>query len=177
MNIAGTTAAMGVGLGWSTVAIVRRVVRSRRVPTIIWIGAAMLAIKVAIVVATASTFLYFLQPTLGAGALASAFLGSVLLGRPLARRFAGDLCSLPRHIVHDPVLHQFFQRVSIMWAGVVLVNAALAFWLLVTQSTTVFLLAQTMGAIALIAGAIVASTLWFTRTFRTMSFATVAETR
>jgi hypothetical protein len=161
MTIAGTGAAMGVGLGWSAIAIVRRTVRSRRVPTIILVGAAMLIVRAVIALTTGSPFLYFLQPTLGAGVLASGFLFSVVLGRPLARRFAADLGLLPFHIFHEPVLHRFFQRVSLMWAAVVLANAAFAFWLLVTQSTTVFLVAQTIGSIVIIATAIVASTLWF----------------
>jgi len=81
--------------------------------------------------------------------VAGAFLVSVMVGRPLARRFAGDLCSLPRGLFHDPDLHRFFQRVSLMWAAVVLVNAGLAFWLLVTQTTTVYLVTQTMLSITL----------------------------
>lgn len=163
MTLAGTGVAMGVGLSWSAIAIVRRIVRSRRVPTIILVGAVMLIVKAVLAVATASTFLYFLQPTLGAGVLASAFLFSVVLGRPLARRFATDLRLLPNHVFHDPILHRFFQQVSLLWAAVVLANAAYAFWLLVTQSTTVFLVAQTMGSIGIIAAALVASVLWFGR--------------
>lgn len=50
-----------------------------------------------------------------------------------------------------------------MWAVVVLANAAYAFWLLVTQSTTVFLVAQTIGSIGIIVAALVASVLWFSR--------------
>ena len=161
MTLAGTGAAMAVGLSWSGAAVVRRIIRSRRVPTIILVGAAMLVVRAVIALTTGSPFLYFLQPTLGAGALAAAFVGSVLVGRPLARRFAADLALLPRHVLHDPILHRFFQQVSIMWAAIVLANAMFAFWLLSTQSTTVFLVTQTIGSIGIIAAAIVASTLWF----------------
>jgi hypothetical protein len=161
--IAGTGVAMAVGLSWSAIAIARRTVRSRRIPTMILVGAAMLGVRAVIAATTGSVFLYFLQPMLGAGVLATAFMWSVVRGQPLARRFASDLALLPSHVFHDPVFHDFFQRVSLMWAIVVLANAGFGFWMLVTQSTTVFLAARLICSIAVIAAAMVASTLWFMR--------------
>jgi intracellular septation protein A len=163
MRTVGIGAAMAVGLSWSALAVVRRAVRSRRIPTMILVGGAMLGVKAVLLLATGSAFLYFLQPMLGAAVLAAAFVFSVVRGQPLARRFAADLGLLPGHVFHDPILHGFFQRISLMWAAVVLANAAFGFWLLSTQSTAVFLATRTVGSVAIIATAAIASTRWFGR--------------
>ena len=111
-----------------------------------------------------STFLYFLQPTIGGIFLAAAFLVSVVINRPLARRFAGDFCKLPRASLSDGRVHRFFRRISLMWGAVGLANAAAGFWLLTTQSTNVYVIASTVLSIGVTAAAVAASAVWFRRT-------------
>ena len=75
--------------------------RRRRTPGAGDDGLAVVTLVVRSVIAFAadSTFLYFLQPTLGGLALAITFLVSVVIDRPLVRRFAGDFCWLPARVL------------------------------------------------------------------------------
>lgn len=162
-QLAGVGIAMAAGLGWSGIAIVRRVARNRRVPAIVILGTIMLAVRSTLAVSTGSTFLYFLQPTVGGAVVALVFLLSVPAGRPFARRFAGDFVTLPRHLMRDPRLHQFFVRNSMMWGLVGLLNAAIAYWLLVTVATATFVITQTALSIVVTVLAVGVSILWFRR--------------
>ncbi len=128
------------------------------------LSATRLLARSVVAVAAGSTFLYFLQPTIGGIFLAAAFLVSVVINRPLARRFAGDFCNLPRRVLSDGRVHRFFRRISLMWGAVGLANAAAGFWLLTTQSTNVYVIASTALSIGVTAAAVAASAVWFRRT-------------
>jgi uncharacterized membrane protein len=117
--------------------------------------------RTALALATGSAFLYFLQPTMGTGLVAGVFLGSVLLGRPLAQRLAADFLPLPEALLARPGVRHFFQRVSLLWAAVFLANAGISLWLLVSQSLATFLWTRTVASLALTGLAIAASTRWF----------------
>ena len=97
-NIASTTVAIGAALAWAVGAIAWRWATRRRVSGMTILSATRLLARSVVAVAAGSTFLYFLQPTIGGIFLAAAFLVSVVINRPLARRFAGDFCNLPRRV-------------------------------------------------------------------------------
>jgi hypothetical protein len=162
-TIATTTVAIGAALAWALGALAWRWVIRRRVPVITILAVARLLARSVIAVAAGSTFLYFLQPVIGGFCLATAFLVSVIIDRPLARRFAGDF-GLPRHASYDGRFLHVFRRISLMWGVVGIANAAAGLWLLVTQSTHVYVLASTVLSIAVPATAAWASIVWFGRT-------------
>ena len=116
-----------------------------------------------VAVVAGSTFLYFLQPVIGGFCLAAAFLVSVIIDRPLARRFANDF-GLPRHVASDRRFHQVFRRISLLWGVTGIANSAAGLWLLVTQSTNFYVLASTALSIGVPAAAVSASIVWFRRT-------------
>ena len=89
---------------------------------------------------------------------------SVVLDRPLARRFARDFLELPSRVLHHRRVHRFFRHVSVMWGVVGLANAAAAFWLLTTQSATVYVISSTALSIGVTAAALAASLAWLRRT-------------
>src|SRR6266516_2580761 len=60
-----------------------------------------------------------------------------------------------------PGIRHFFQRVSLLWAGVFLANTGISLWLLVSQSLATFLWTRTVASLALTGLAIAASTWWF----------------
>ena len=163
LNIAGLAAAVVAGFGWSSIAIVRRLVRHERVPGMMLIGAMFLIIRSALALATGSIFLYFVQPTVGAACVGMAFLISVAIRKPLARRFAGDFCTIPDHLYEDARVHSYFQRCSMMWAAVGFTNTAVTLWLLLSQPTATFLVAKTALSICLTIGAVATSVVWFRR--------------
>lgn len=161
--LAGIGLAMFAGLSWSAFAILRRVAHKRRVPAIVIVASALLLLRLALVVFTGSAFLYFLQPTIGTALVASAFLASVIVRRPLSRRFAGDFLTLPRSFLRQPYAHRFFVRNSMMWGAVGLAQGALTYLLLVTLSSSAFAISQTALSISVTVLTVGVSILWFRR--------------
>jgi hypothetical protein len=163
MHVANVALAIIVALGWSGAVILRRILQRRRVPGIVIVGAMMLVCRSIVALATGSAFLYFVQPILGAACVAAAFLLSVVAGRPLARRFAADYCSIPGSLLADARVHSFMLRVSLMWAAVGFVNAGITLWLLVSQPTASYLVAKAAVSISATVVPVAISVLWFRR--------------
>jgi intracellular septation protein A len=159
--IAGLGMAMIAGLGWSALAITRRVARNRRVPAIAVLAAAMLAVRSTLTLTTGSAFLYFLQPTIGTAVVGLAFLCSVAARRPLTRRFVGDFIALPQRVLRDRRVHEFFVRNSVMWAVVGFLNATVAYVLLISLTAVTFAIVQTTVSLLVTVVAVGVSILWF----------------
>jgi hypothetical protein len=139
----GARVAMLAPLGWALTVVSWRTARRRRVSGMMVLALVTLLARSAIAFAVDSTFLYFLQPSLGGIALACAFLGSVALDRPLARRFADDFCVLPAAVHARPDVHRCFRRLSVAWGCYGLANAALGLWMLTHLPTTAYVVART----------------------------------
>jgi hypothetical protein len=161
--LAGIVPAMLAGLAWTAFAVLRRVARSRRIPGIVIVTGCLFLLRLTLVVTTGSAFLYFLQPTIGTALVALTFLVSVVVGRPLARRFAGDFLTLPGAVIGAPHVHRFFVRNSMMWAIVGALNAALTYLLLVTLSSSTFAITQTTLSVTVTVTTVGVSMLWFRR--------------
>ena len=114
LELFGLWAALLAALVWSYTSLLRRLVTRRRVPGMLLLGIVGLTARTALALATGSVFLYFLQPTLGTGLVATVFAGSVLLGRPLALRLAADFLPLPEALLARPRVRRFFHRVSLL---------------------------------------------------------------
>jgi hypothetical protein len=154
---------MLTGLAWVYLAISTRVVLRRRIPGILLLGAATLTARTLIAIASGSIVVYFLQPSLGTLLVASAFLLSVPLGRPLAGRLAADFCPLPDDVYANVHVRTFFRRISLLWAFAQASNAAITIWLLLTQSLGTFVVARVAVSWTVTVAAITVSTLWFRR--------------
>lgn len=162
-GIAGIGFGMLAGLSWSAFAIIRRVARNRRVPALILVATGLLLLRLILVLTTGSAFLYFLQPTIGTALVAFAFLASVIVGRPLTRRFATDFLTLPTNLHRQPHAHRFFIHNSMLWAVVGMLNAGLTYLLLVTLSSSTFAMTQTALSITYTMVMVGISILWFRR--------------
>lgn len=163
LRLFGLWGALVAALVWSYTSLLRRLVARRRVPGILVLGIIGLTARTALAMATGSAFLYFLQPTLGTALVASVFIGSVVLGRPLAQRLAADFVPLPESLLAHDGVRRFFRRISLLWAGVFLANAGISLWLLLSQSLSTFLWTRTVVSIALTAVAVAISTRAFRR--------------
>lgn len=157
----GVRGAMLAGLVWVFGMIGVRLLLRRRVPGILLVGAATLSARTAVSFLTGSTIVYFLQPSLGTALVATAFLVSVPLGRPLAAKLAADFCPLPDDLYANEHVQRFFRRISLLWAFVQAANATVAIWLLLTQSLATFVLARFALSWGITIGAIAISALWF----------------
>ncbi len=163
MSLIGIWWAIGFSLAWSWGAVGFRLATGRRVPGLLMVGTLALTARSLVSVVSNSVFVYFLQPTLGTVLLAAAFLISAPSGRPLAARLAADFLPMPLWFRQEPAIRQFFLRITVLWGGIQLVNAAIALWLLVSQPIPVYLLAKTASTTVIMGLAVVASTLWFRR--------------
>jgi intracellular septation protein A len=161
LQLFGLWAALLAALVWSYTALLRRLLTHRHVPGMLMLGIVGLTARTALALATGSAFLYFLQPTMGTGLVATLFLGSVLLRRPLAQRLAADFLPLPEALLTRNGVRRFFQHVSLLWAAVFLANTGISLWLLLSQSLATFLWSRTVASLTLTALAIATSTWWF----------------
>jgi len=169
----GVWGALVCSLAWCYAAVGWRLIRGKRVPGLLAIGALGLTARTVIAFASGSTFVYFLQPTLTTIAIGGAFLLSVPAGRPLAQRLATDFVPLPMDLLAHTAIRRVFVRITVLWAMVNLVNAVVTMWLLFTQPLTTYLLAKTLVGYSAMAIAIGISTLWFRRSLRHVNLATV----
>jgi intracellular septation protein A len=163
LRVFGVWGAMAVGLLWGYGLIGLRLLFRRRVPGVVLLGTATFTVRTLLAVLSHSTFIYFLQPTLGTAAIAGAFLLSVPLDRPLAGRLADDFCPLPADIRTNAHVRQFFRQISLLWAFIGAVNVTVTLWLLFTQSIGTYVVAKTAASSGLTVSAIIISTLWFRR--------------
>jgi hypothetical protein len=108
------------------------------------LSAVALTARTIAAVATGSMVIYFLQPTITTVLVGVAFMVSVPLGNPLAQKLAYDLFPFDDATKAHPQVRQFFVRLSLIWAMTSLVNASITVWLLLTQSTTTFVLVKSV---------------------------------
>ena len=138
----GTAWALVVALGWSLGSVACRTVSGRRIPGILLINTAALVAKTTVALATGSLFVYFLQPTVTTVVVGLAFLVSVALGAPLAQKLAYDIFPFDEATKAHPLVRRFFVRLSVFWSFTSLVNASITIWLLLSQTTTTFVMAK-----------------------------------
>lgn len=161
LELLGTISALLVALTWSVGAIVYRRVKGQRVPGLIVLSAVALSARTIAAVMTGSMLVYFLQPTITTALVGLAFMVSIPLGNPLAQKLADDVFPFDEHTRSHPLVRQFFVRLSAIWSITSLVNAAITLWLLMTQSTTTFVLVKSMLGPITTAVTIASAVTWF----------------
>jgi intracellular septation protein A len=144
LELVGTVSALLVALAWSLGAIGYRYATRRSVPGILLLGTVALTARTVAAILTGSMLVYFLQPTISTVLFGLAFMISVPLGNPLAQRLAYDVFPLDDATKAHPLVRQFFVRLSALWSITSLVNASITLWLLLTQSTTTFVLVKSV---------------------------------
>lgn len=155
------TWAVVAALTWSYTGVVRRLVSGERIPGMLLMGSMLVTARAIVTLMTHSTFMYFLQPTLGTFLVAGLFLVSVPLGRPLTEKLAHDFCPLPDHLLKNVRFQRFLLRISLLWGAVFVTNGTATLWLLLHRSVDQFLVLKSLASGGLTTSAIVASYLWF----------------
>jgi Protein of unknown function (DUF3159) len=163
MNTVGLGAAIIGGFGWSVSVIIVRRMLGLRVPALVFVGLSVLFIRTLLALATGSSFLYFIQPTLGAGVIGIVILASAFAGRPVVLRIARDFCPLPVDSMRDPHLRRFFLGISFVWGATQLLNSGITLWLLVSQSVSTYVITRAVMSWSLSALAIGVTVVWFLR--------------
>jgi len=163
---AGFRGALIAALAWSYVAFVRRLKRGERVSTMLLLGVVLLTARTAVSFATGSAFVYFAQPTATMVAASLVLVASAVIGRPFTQRFALDFCPMGAELLARPRVRRFFIRISLLWATVLMLNAGIVLWLLVSSSLRAFVLERTAVTWSLTALAIFFSITRFMSTMR-----------
>ncbi|MFL6139831.1 MAG: VC0807 family protein [Frankiaceae bacterium] len=155
------TWAVIAALAWSYTGVIRRMVSGERVPGMLMLGSMLVTARAVVTLLTHSTFVYFLQPTLGTFLVAALFLVSVPLGRPLTEKLAHDFCPLPDRLLENVRFKRFLLRISLLWGLVFITNGTATLWLLLTRSVGDFLVVKSIASAGLTGSAILASIVWF----------------
>lgn len=141
--VAGFRGALLAALVWSYLALARRLQRRERISTMLLVGVVLLSARTAVAFVTGSAFLYFVQPTATTAVISILLVVSAVLGRPFTQRFAHDFCPMGAELLARPSVRRFFVRISILWATVLMLNAGIVLWLLVSSSLRAFVLERT----------------------------------
>ena len=162
----GFRGALGAALAWSYLALGRRLTKGERVSTLLALGTVLLTVRTVVSFITGSAFVYFAQPMAATVVIALVLVGSAVIGRPFTQRFAHDFCPIDPEILARPRVHRFFVRISLLWATVLMLNAGIVLWLLISSSLRTFVLERTAVTWALTALAVFLSITRFVATMR-----------
>jgi hypothetical protein len=152
------------GLAWVYGCIARRVVAKRAIPGILILGAVGITVRTAVAVASGSAFIYFAQPILSTVATGGVFLISLVVGRPLIARLAGDFWPVTAEMEQNPRILALFRGLTVLWAGVNLVTAAITFVLLLCLPLSTFVAVKQVSGLAITTTAIAVTIIWSHRT-------------
>jgi len=166
MMFLGTGAAMVIVLGWTYGAVFRRAMQGHRIPGVLILATIGLTMRTIVGILSGSAFMYFIQPVATTVVLAGVFLGSALIGRPLIARLAGDFCPMDDAIGQRPPVAELFSGLTLLWAGIHLLNAAATFGLLVLLPLHTFVAIKTGASLAITFAGILCTISWAMRTAR-----------
>src|SRR5699024_940372 len=167
---AGLTAALFAALGWGFAAVGARLWFGGTPPLLLVAATGMVAVQVGVAAWADSAVAYFLQPTIATYLFGGAMLVTLPLDRPLIQRLANDFCPLPPHVVTSVPVRRFFQRLSLLWGGVLVANASVTLGLLLTIPAVRSVPIATAASVPLFALALVASWAWFRGSMRDGGF-------
>ncbi len=162
----GTATAMIAVLVWGYSTILRRVLRGRRVPSVLVLAMFGLTTKTLLGILSGSTFAYFLQPVATTIAIGAVFMASVLVGRPLIARIAHDFCPITPEVASRPAVVRFFAGLTVLWAVAQLVSAGATLSMLMTLPTTLFVVLKPAASLLISATAVTITVCWALRTAR-----------
>jgi hypothetical protein len=166
LHFSGLIPASLVALGWAYAMLLRRLITKSRIPGLLLLTCLGLTVRTGVVVASGSAFIYFLQPIAATAMVGLTFLVSTMTRSPMVDRLANDFCPLTDDIVARRRVKVLFRRLTILWAGVNLVNAAVTCWLLLSQSTAVFVAVKPFPAMGVTWCAVGITVLWALRVAR-----------
>lgn len=168
---AGLSFALIGALTWAYLTVAVKLVRGGSGPSMLLLATAgMATVQAGLTFASGSATVYFLQPTAATYLFAAALLVTVPLERPLIQRMAHDFCPLPPEVLRSAPLRRFFQRVSLLWAAVLFVNASLTLALLLTAPVSWSVPAANAASLPTFLAGLCMSYAWFRSSLRDGGF-------
>ena len=160
----GARMAMLAVLFYAGAAFLWRRHRGRTMPTLVVVTLCALAVRTLVGVASGSTFAYFVQPIATMVAIATVFVLSVVLGRPLVAHIAHDFCPISPDVAKRPAVIELFAGLTVLWAVAQLVTAAATLTLLLSLNTTLFVVLKPVVTLGISAVAVAVTIWWALRT-------------
>jgi len=158
--------AYAAALMWAVAVFICRRHRGERIPGILVLALIGLTIRTVLALWTGSSFLYFAQPILATGLFAAIFMMSCVARRPFVARIAGDFYPMTAEVAQRQRVRRLFHRLTILWAGVQLVNAGIAAAMLLTLSPATFIALKTGVTLAVTTFGVVLTVTWSLRVAR-----------
>jgi hypothetical protein len=143
---------------WVT-AIARKLVTGT-VPGLVAIALIVLTLQGIVAVATGNLWIFLLHFPLANLGLCVVFAWTARGHSPIAERLAAEVIGLRCRALRQPRLHRFFQHVTVLWAGVFLLLAAVLGALLVVDPTVTYVPIWAGVTVAFVAAGIGVSTAW-----------------
>jgi len=147
-------------VAWLYACVGRRWIRRRPVPPLLVLGAVGITVRTLVAVWTGSTFVYFVQPVAGTVATGCVFGASLIIGRPLIGRLAGEFWLITPEVAQNPKVRSLFRGLTVLWAVVNIVTAALTLVLLLTLPLTTFVAVKQASGLAVTVLAIYVTIHW-----------------
>jgi hypothetical protein len=133
---------------WCYGAMAWRLSRKRRISGLLLLTMVGLTAKTAFAFASGSTFVYFLQPAITDGIIASMFLMSLTTARPIVARLAHDFFPMSADVAARPRVQRLFWNLTLFWAFICFAKSIVTVWLLESVSTRTFVAEK--GALVLL---------------------------
>ncbi len=146
--LAGVWPAIFAALVWTYGATAWRAITGRRASGLLILTALLMTGRTVLSVVADSAWLYFLQPIISDGLVATAFLLSLATARPMVARLAGDFYPMDHELSLRPRIRRLFRNLTVLWAVLGLGKATMTLWLLQTQSLETFVLVKSVSMLA-----------------------------
>jgi hypothetical protein len=147
-----------LGAVWIT-AVVRKVATGS-VPALLAIALIVLTVQAVVAIATGNVLIFLVHFPIANLALSIVFARSARGHSPLAERLAAEVIGLRCPALYRPRLRRFFQRVTMLWAGVFLLLAIILAALLVAVPAVTYVPIWAGVTIVLIAVGVGVSARW-----------------
>jgi len=157
--------AIGATLGWTYLVLGVRRLLGQRVPGTLVLAAGMFHGRALFALATASAAVYLLQPIAGSLAMATLFLGSAVIGRPLTIRLARDFVHVPPQVLARARVQRVFTQVALIWGCSRLIDAAVTI-VMFTSSMNAGIISRSVFSPLLTLTTVGICTLWGMRSLR-----------
>ena len=143
---------------WFTAGLRKLVTKS--VPGLVAISLMVLTLQTLAAIATGNLLIFLLHFPLANLGLCFLFARTARGDSPIAERLAAEVIGLRCPAVHRLPMNHFFQRVTLLWAGVFLLLAVSLGALLAAVPFAIYVPVWAVTTIAVIAAGIAASTVW-----------------
>jgi hypothetical protein len=167
--LAGRDAGLWAMLAAIWVTAVIRKLATGSVPSLVMISMVVLTVQTVAAIVTGSLWIFLVHFPLANLGLCLLFARTARGHSPIAARLAAEVIGLRCPPVHQPRLHSFFQRVTVLWAGVFLLLAVTLGALLATVPVAIYVPVWAATTVTLIAVGIGASAMWLRSVLRRLS--------